>query len=192
MLDHKPKDKEDIKSTKKKFSEEHTSHLYGFSPVCVRLCICKAEADEKFFEQTLQTCCNIDDERLAWFFSFESSINIFGVIDRSSPFSFIPLSLCSSLTDELLLFNAAAAAKNGNVLAARFGKNCGLNKLNGDKWFDKFPFEYVDAAAAIAAAKELEIADDFVSSSSSVSSCLIDWLSRYRKQFHLFYNQIYL
>jgi hypothetical protein len=47
------------------------------------------------------------------------------------------LSLCSSLTDEfelfVELFNAAAAAKNGNVLAAKFGKNCGLNKLNGDK-----------------------------------------------------------
>jgi hypothetical protein len=38
----------------------------------------------------------------------------------------IPLSLCSSLTDEFelfVLFNAAAAAKNGNVLAAKFGKN---------------------------------------------------------------------
>ncbi len=90
----------------------------------------------------------------------------------------MPLSLCSSLTDELVvLFNAAAAARNGNVLAAKFGKNCGLNKLNGDRWLLKFPLEYVDAAAAIAAAKELEMADDFVSSSSSVSSRLIDWLT---------------
>ena len=77
-----------------------------------------------------------------------------------------------------MLLNAAAAAKNGNVLAARFGKNCELNKLNDDRWFVKFPFEYVDAAAAIAAAKELEIAEDFVSSSSSTSSRLTDWLSR--------------
>lgn len=57
-------------------------------------------------------------------------------MDKSSPLSFILSSLCSSLIDVFELFvllNAAAAAKNGNVLAAKFGKNCGLNKLNGDK-----------------------------------------------------------
>jgi hypothetical protein len=54
-------------------------------------------------------------------------------MDKSSPLSLRPSSLCSSLTDEFVLFNAAAAARNGNVLAAKFGKNCGLNKLNGDR-----------------------------------------------------------
>lgn len=157
--------------------------MYGFSPVCVRVWICNAEADEKFFEHTLHTCCKIDEDRLEWFFSFinVSSTNIFDDMDKSSPLSFILSSLCSSLIDVFELFvllNAAAAAKNGNVLAAKFGKNCGLNKLNGDKWLVKFPFEYVDAAAAIAAAKEFDIADDFVSSSSSNSSRLTDWLSR--------------
>lgn len=87
-----------------------TSHLYGFSPVCVRLWICNAEADEKLFEHTLHVCCEVDDVRF-----------IDAVSSRLLSESFL-----SSNVNVLKFFvfwlNAAAAAKNG--------KNWGLNNEN--------------------------------------------------------------
>lgn len=34
----------------------HTAHRNGLSPVCVRICICSADDDEKFLRHTPQRC----------------------------------------------------------------------------------------------------------------------------------------